>query len=787
MIGQTLGHYRILEKVGVGGMGEVYRAHDERLDRDVALKVLPVGLLKDERARRHFRQEALLLAKLNHPNIATIHEFDTHAGTDFVVMECVEGTSLARVLQTGPMAEKELLKLASQIAQALEEAHELGIVHRDLKPGNILITPKGRAKVLDFGIARLLRVADDDESTQSATASRGVIGTLPYMSPEQLLGKSVDVRSDIFSFGAVLYEMSTGRRTCEERVPSRLIDAILRDSPVPPRSLNPQISAGLERIILKCLEKDPRNRYQSAKDLEGDLGRLQAQTSAPIPLAAAPPLKNSRRRNITIVAAFALIAVLALGFGLWLWRSRRAPLLASHSVQSLAVLPLENLSGDPRQEYFAEGMTEELTTQMAQISALRVISPTSVTRYAQSHQSASEIAAQLHVDAVVKGSVMSSGGRVRITAQLIQASTDKLLWAQAYDGSLADVLGLQEEVARAIAGEVKVSLTPDEQTRLGSARAVNPAAHEAYLEGSYLNKGTSEQQRKAREYFEQAIGIDPNYAPAYAGLAGYYWSRTDVPPGVSMPDARRYALKALDLDPALADAHVELALIHFYADWDWPAAEKEFKRALGLSPSDAEAHRTYSYFLAAMGRDTEALDESRHAQQLDPLSIWTQITAGYVFYFTRHDDEAIAQCHNALEIDPNSAGAYDCLGSSYLAVAKYGPAIEAALKASQLSSDDPSRLVGLGRAYALAGKKSDALNVLAQLDRLSHSTYVPPYFFASIYAALGQRNDAFSWLNRAFNQRDSYLAWLKVDSAVDPLRSDPRFVSLLREVGFTSD
>ncbi|MGB6626189.1 MAG: protein kinase [Candidatus Acidiferrales bacterium] len=787
MIGQTLGHYRIIEKIGVGGMGEVYRARDERLDRDVALKVLPFGLLKDEKARRRFRHEALLLAKLNHPNVATIHEFDTQDGTDFVVMECVEGTSLAQVLEAGPLPEKELLKLASQIAQALEEAQDLGIVHRDLKPGNILITPKGRAKVLDFGIARLLRVAGDDESTQSATASRGVIGTLPYMSPEQLMGKPADSRSDIFSFGAVLYEMSTGRRACEERIPSLLIDAILRDYPVPPRVLNPKLSAELERIILKCLEKEPENRYQSAKELEVDLRRLQAQTSAPIPLAAVPPKKSFGKRNIVIVAAIVFVAAIAFGLGLRDWRSRSAPPPPSHSIQSLAVLPLENLSGDPQQEYFAEGMTEELTTQLAQISALHVISRTSVTQYANSHQSAREIAQTLHVDAVVEGSVMRSGDRVRITAQLIDASTDKLLWAQSYDRNLKDILGLQEDVARAIASEVKVTLTPDEQSRLASARPVNPAAHQAYLEGSYLNKGTSEQQRKARKYFEQAISIDPNYAPAYAGLAEYYWSRTDVPPSASMPDARRYAQKALDLDPALADAHVELALIHFYADWDWPAAEKEFKRALELSPSDAEAHRNYSYFLAAMGRDTEALGESRQAQQLDPLSIWTQITAGYVFYYTRHYDQAIAQCQKVLELDPNSVGAYDCLGTGYLAVGKNAQAISDSLKASNLSSDDPSRLVGLGRAYALAGKKSDALKILAQLGGISSRTYVPPYFFATIYAALGQRDNAFSWLDRAAYERDSYLAWLKVDGAVDPLRRDSRFPQLLHRVGFTSE
>jgi len=786
MIGQTLGHYRILEKMGAGGMGDVYRARDEQLDRDVALKVLPPGLLKDEKARRRFRNEALLLAKLNHPNVATIHEFDTDDGADFLVMECVTGTSLAEKLKGRALPEKEVLVLGMQIAQALEEAHERGIVHRDLKPGNIIITPKGWAKVLDFGIARLLRPAGDTDPTQSITGAHGAAGTLPYMAPEQLTGEgAAGARSDIFSLGAVLYEMATGRRAFNEELPSRLIDAIVRERPVPPRVLNSRISSELERVILKCLEKEAENRYQSAKELEVDLRQLQTQGTGTV-ASTVTPRRGFWRRDATKIAGTALIIALALVFGIRGWRERRAAHPGSAQIHSLVVLPLENLSGDPQQEYFAEGMTEELTTQLAQISALRVISRTSAGQYRNAPQSLPEIGKELHVDAVVEGSVMREGNSVRITARLTQISTGKLLWAQSYDRNLKDVLSLQDEVARAIAREVKVTLTPDEQARLRNAQAVNPKAHDDFLQGSYLNKGTSSQQQEALQYFEDAIKIDPNYAPAYAGLADYYWSNQELDPRVAMPKAEQYAQRAMSLDPDLADAHIANGAINLYADRDWTAAEKQFQRAIKLSPSDAEAHRMYSVYLAAVGRADEALAESAEAQQLDPLSIWTQITAGNVFYFTRHYDKAIEECQKAQQLDPNLVGAYDCLGTSYAAKGNYEQAIADSQKASSLSNNDPARLVGLGRAYALAGRKADAVKVLKQLQEISSRAYVPPYFFATIYADLGERDRAFDWLDKALRGRDTYLTYLKVDGAIDSLRSDPRFRQLLVRLGLTS-
>jgi serine/threonine-protein kinase len=785
MIGQTLGHYRILEKVAAGGMGVVYRARDEQLDRDVAVKVLPPGALRDDTARRHFRKEALALAKLNHPNIETVYEFGTQDGMDFLVMEYVPGKTLADRLTGGTLPEKEVVALGMQIAAALEEAHERGIVHRDLKPANIALTEKGRAKILDFGLAKLLRPVEEG-STETLTDSHAAAGTLPYMPPEQLRGEPVDARTDIYTIGAVVYEMATGRRAFPEEQTSRLIDAILHQPPVAPRALNSRISTELETIILKCLDKDPDRRYQSATELLVDLRRLEPSSSRYTP-PPAPPVWG----RVAKLVGYGVAGLLVLAVGLTAMnagglRDRLLGRLRTPQIRSLAVLPFANLSGDPNQDYFADGMTEALITDLGQIQALRVISRTSVMQFKATQKPLDKIAQELHVDAIIEGSVSHSQNLAQVTARLVYASTDTQLWSKSYQRDLQNVLVMQGEVASAIAHEINVTLTPQEQARLASARPVNPAAHESYLKGRYLNKGTSSQQRKAREYFEEAIRIDPNYAPAYAGLADYYLASVQIRPLVSMPQARQLALKALDLAPELAEAHMELGLIHFYADWDWVAADREFRRTLQLSPSDAEAHRTYSFYLAALARADEAQAESLHAQQLDPLSIWTQITAGYVFYFNRKYDEAIEQCRKVLEWDPNSVGGYDCLGTSYLAKGMYEQSIAAAQEASRLSDNDPTRLVGLGRAYALAGRKPGARTVLDQLRQFSSRTYVSPYFFAAIYAALGQNDEAFKWLHEALRERDVYLAWLKVDSPVDPLRRDPRFQELLHDVGLAN-
>lgn len=783
MIGQTLGHYRILEKVAAGGMGVVYRARDEQLERDVAVKLLPSGTLSDEHSRRSFRKEALALAKVNHPNIESVYDFGTQEGLDFLVMEYVPGKTLADHLAGGTLPEKEVISLGIQIASALEEAHDRGIVHRDLKPANIALTAKGFAKILDFGLARLLRPTNET-TTQTLTDSNAAAGTLPYMSPEQLRGEPVDARSDIYSIGAILYEMSTGRRAFYDALASRLIDAILHQPAVSPRALNARISPDLERIVLKCLDKDPACRYQSAAELLVDLRRLQTTASG----KAAPSLQQPASRSV--VRSTAYVAGLLLAFAAAVaafnagWRDRLLGRAHTPQIRSLAVLPFENLSGDPDQDYFAEGITEALTTDLSQIPSLRVISRTSAMRYKSPQKPLSQIARELHVDAIVEGSASRSGGLARVSARLVYGPTDAQLWSRSYQRDLRNVLVLQDDVANAIVHEIDVTLTPLQQAQLNRSRPVNPAAHEAYLKGNFLLRGTPQQMRRAKELFEEAINLDPNYAPAYAGLADFYWSDMEIQPRVVMPLAARYAEKALELDPQLAHGYLTLGAVSFFGDWNWTVAERDFRRAIELSPNDAEAHRTYSYFLAALGREQEAVAEARRSQELDPLYITTEITAGWVFYYAGEYDMDVTQCGKALELDPNSPGAYDCLGSAYRGNGMFDQAIAACSQAVVLSKNDPSRAVGLGQAYALAGRTAEAQKISRDLRTFSARNYVPPFLVARLHMALGEKDQALARLEEAYEQRDPHLTWLKADRSFDPLRADPRFQDLFRRVGF---
>jgi serine/threonine protein kinase/Tfp pilus assembly protein PilF len=783
MIGQTLGHYRIVEKVAAGGMGVVYRARDEQLDRDVALKVLPSGTLSDDASRKHFRKEAMALARLNHPNIETVYEFGTQDGMDFLVMEYVPGKTLAERLKGGTLPEKEVIALGMQIAAALEEAHERGIVHRDLKPANIAITQKGRAKILDFGLAKLLRPVEEG-TTEAFTDSQAAAGTLPYMPPEQLTGGPVDARADIYTIGAVLYEMATDRRAFQEEQTSRLIDAILHQPPVAPRARNPRISPELENIILKCLDKDPDRRYQSATELLVDLRRL-AQPSSSYAPRDAPSLTGGRVAKLIgyTVAGLLVLAVGLTAMNAGGWRDRLLGRVHTPPIRSLAVLPFENLTGDTEQDYFADGMTEALITDLGQIQALRVISRTSVMKYKAARKPLADIARELHVDAIIEGSVSHSQNLAQVTARMFYGPTETLLWSKSYQRDLQNVLIMQGEVASAIVREIDVTLTPQERARLASGRPVNPAAHDAYLKGRYhLHRGTEDQMREAKTYFEEAIRIDSNYAPAYAGLADYYWLTNELSPRVAMPTAKDYVQKALALDDGLADAHATLATIKFYGDWDWLGADREYRRAIELSPSYAAAHRVYSGFLSEMGRHDQALAEIRTAQELEPDSAITNLSAGWAFYYAREYDRAIEQCRTVLDSDPHSMSARDCVGSAQLASGANDQAIELYRTIAASSGNDPLRLASLGFAYALSGRKADARKVIAQLNDASKVHYVPASLLAEIHAALGDRDKAFSWLEKAYEEHDSFLVRLKVEPALDPLRSDKRFGELLHRM-----
>jgi serine/threonine-protein kinase len=785
MIGQTLGHYRILEKVAAGGMGVVYRARDEQLDREVALKVLPPGTLTDDTARRHFRKEAMTLAKVNHPNIETVYEFGTQDGMDFLVMEYVPGKTLADRLAGGTLPEKEVVALGMQIAAALEEAHERGIVHRDLKPANIAITEKGRAKVLDFGLAVLLRPVD--EGTTETFSDSQAAGTLPYMPPEQLTGEPVDARADIYAIGAVLYEMATGRRAFQEEQPSRLIDAILHQPPVTPRARNSRISTELEAIILKCLDKDLDRRYQSATELLVDLRRLSSPSSA---YALPPPQSSVWRRSAKLIG-YGVPGLLLLAVGLTamnvgglrdLVMSRARPA----QIRSIAVLPLGNLSSDPREDYFADGVTEALITELAQIAGLRVISRTSVMVYKGAKKPLPQIARELHVDAIVDGSVQRSGDKVRINAELIEASTDRHLWAKSYERDLRDILTVQSAVAKAIADEVQIKLTPQEQARLAKSRQVNPEALEAYLAGRfYWNKRTAEGLEKSIAYFQRAITKDPNYALAYAGLAVSYHVLSElsvVPVEEAFPKARSAALKALEIDDSLGEAHSALANVKEDYDWDWKGAEEEYKRALELNPGQVLAHVSYSNLLFELGRLPEALSEARVAQQLDPLSAIANDNLSAVLYYSGQYDQAAEQCRKTLDIDPLSPQAHRHLGQVYVQKQFYGEAVSELKKAMELSHGSTEALAELGYVFAVSGKKDDARHVLLELKSATHAS---PYRLAIVYAGLAEKENALEALNEAVRRRSPGVVHLKVSPVFQDLRSDERFQELLIYMGLT--
>ena len=757
MIGETLGHYRILEKIGAGGMGEVYRAYDERLERDVALKILPSGTLSDESVRKRFRKEALILAKLSHANIATVFDFDTDEGVDFLAMEYVPGLSLAQKLAAGPLPEQEVVTLGMQVAAALEEAEAQGITHRDLKPQNIIVTPKGQAKVLDFGLAKLQRAAGEAELSATLTGTMAVTGTLPYMAPEQLRGGSVDTRTDIWALGAVLYETATGQRPFTATVATALAGDILHIPPLGPRRLNAKISSGLEDLILKCLEKDPKRRHQSPKEL---LLALQALTAAPgILLSPAPAVAVPRRKR----------------------RARRK------TIQSLVVLPLTNLSRDPEQEYFADGMTEALISDLAKLRALKVISRTSAMRYKGTAKSPPEIAEELNVDAVVEGSVLRVGQRVRITAQLIDPATDTYLWAESYERDFEDVLFLQSDLARAIAQEIKVAVTPEESRRLASARRVNPEAYEAYLKGRFhWYKLSREHVDTAMDYFQLALEKDPNCALAYAGIAVTWLVRGDIglmPPHEVLPKGKAAALKALELDDTLAEVHVNLGNLKAGAEWDWAGAEAEFQRAIQLNPGDAPAHFFYLDLLISVGRLQEALAEMKRALELDPFSFFFQCFFGWHLVYLRRYDDAIAQLRKTLSMEPNFSSAHMGLWGAFYQKRMYEDALAEATKFFTVLGDhEIAEVLAAGSGEAgYAGAMRQAGDKLAAR---SSRTYVPAIRIARLYAHAGEKERALDWLEKAYEQGNPALQHLAVAWDWDILRSDPRFRALLRRMNF---
>jgi len=654
-----------------------------------------------------------------------------------------------------------------------------------------VVTPKDQAKVLDFGLARIVPKPSVGELTASLTATPAAAGTLPYMAPEQLQGQEADARSDIYSLGAVLYEMATGQRPFHDALPTRLVNAILHEPPVAPRARNERVSPELERIILKCLEKDPARRYHSAKELSIDLHRLATPSSvAPAPFIPEAPSLVARRWRTPAYLAFGILFVVllaGLAVGVLLMR-QRAPEDASGASQihSLAVLPLDNLSHDPSQDYFADGMTEELTADLAQIGALRVISRTSVMQYRGTRKTMPEIGRELNVDALIEGSVLRAGQRVRITAQLIRAASDQHLWAKSYEGDLGDVLTLQSTVAREIADEIKVALTPQDRARLASARRVNPQAHEAYLLGRYYwDKGDEPSYRKSIEYYKKAQAIDPADALVYAGLADTYSSLSDfyLPPREIMPQAKEAAEKALQLDDSLAEAHNAMAWIHFVYDWDWPGTEREFKRAIELNPNFADAHHNYANFLAAMKRPSESELQLERAEVLSPFSDQVLQDSIWVRWLNRQYDEAIKRGQVGIALDPQYSYCHLYLAIAFAQNGQFPQAIAEGETAARL--DQSPLLHGfLGSVYAEAGKRAEAQKIVDALKANMSRHYVCPYEIATISLLIGNKDEAFQWYAKAIELRSACMPFLWADPRLDSIHSDPRYQQLLVRMKF---
>ena len=776
LIGREIGAYRILSVLGVGGMAEVYRARDIKLRRDVAIKVLPPAFTADPERVARFEHEARTLAMLNHPHIGAIYGFEEHDGIRVLVLEIIEGSTLANRVADGPVPLMQALGFARQIAEALEAAHGRGIVHRDLKPANISITPDDTVKVLDFGLAKVLT---GDESTfdltespnMRATREGTLLGTAGYMSPEQARSQPVDKRSDIWSFGCVLYEMLAGQAAFFGETLSDTIAAVLEREPdwsALPEDTPPRI----RQLLQRCLEKNREARLRDIADARIEL------TPSPEPSPMLVMRRHIGRPSAIIgVVMLAAAAVVAMVY----------PSAPVAPIRSIAVLPLENLSGEPEQEYFADGMTELLTAELSSIASLRVISRTSVMQYKDARKPLPTIARELSVDAVVEGSIVRAGEKVRITAKLIRASTEDTLWAHSYEADLRDVLSMQSAVARSVASEVGITLTSQEQARLANARPVDPEAHRQLLLGLFhLNKGTEEGMKRAIEHFELSIAKDHANASAFVGLAEAYVTLGTwfMAPRIAMPKAKAAAQAALKLDESLASAHSVLGFIHLVYDWDGAAAERELRRAIQLNPSLASARLNHAAYLLTAERLEEAVQEARRAVELDPLSVKTHSNGALWLLFAGRHDAAIELAGKGLELDPNFAFGLAFRGLAYAEQGRFKEALADIQKAAQ-QNNHPTILSFVAHVHAVAGNKSEARKVMQEVEEITKHRYFCPYEIGTAYVSMGEPDTAYKWFRKGVDDRADCMAWLGVEPWIEPFRSDPRYVQLLQDVGLS--
>ena len=760
---EIISHYKILKRLGAGGMGEVYLAHDNVLDRKVAIKFLPQHSATDENSRKRLFREARAVAKLDHPNICTVFEVGEEGAQAFIVMQYIEGETLAVRMCKKPLELNEAVDWVIQIADAIAEAHSNGIIHRDLKPQNIIINTHGQAKVLDFGLAKKYLQAgfDYEAETETILTSTGVvIGSLPYLSPEQAQGEQLDERTDIFSLGVMLYEMVSGRHPFRNDTPAATIASILMREPPPLFQFNPATPDHLQQIVSKALQKDRKQRYYTIKDLSVDLKSLRnrLEISAITQLLTLSPVTPSPDVH--------------------------QPL--SKGIDSLAILPLINATSDPSLEYLSDGITESIISNLSQIPTLKVMASSTVFRFKGENADPQEIGTALKVSAVLTGRVLLIGQRLIIKTELVNVSDGSQIWGEQYNRDSSDIFAAQEEISQTVFEKLQLRINSEQRKLLSKRYTENTQAYRFYLKGRYYwNKREKVAVKKALDLFKEAIEIDPAYAMAYAGLSDCYaWlANTISSPRVAMPKAKQAALRAIEIDDSLAEGHTSLGGIKVAYEWDWSGAEAEYKRSLELNPNYATTHQWYGMYLAAIGRLDDSIAELRRAQELDPLSPIISSTLGWFLSFAGQFDEAIDQLQKTIDMEPNFAHAHAYLGHIYNIKGMDREALDEYLSAVRLNGYSSEVVSKLKDGFEASGWDGYWQKEFEVVEAESKNHYVSPFNIAGCYIMVGDKERAFDWLERAYEDRSIMMIWLKIDPVFDSLRSDSRFTNLIQRVG----